>query len=83
MALYDKSSVQILKAIEQEFTEHGAVLHAFLVLTARHVIQSPGVGLDRIQQPSDYRAYYRAHNGRGYIVKHLYLLNDKRSQCCQ
>ena len=62
--------VQIFEPVKQQLTEHGTVLCAFLVLTARHVIQLPGVGFDCIQQPADYRTHDRGHDGRYYVFRH-------------
>lgn len=75
MAFDDKFPVQILKAIEQELTEHGTILYTFLTFAARCIVQPVSVGFDRIQQPTDYCAHNCGHNSRSYVIKHRSLIS--------
>lgn len=70
MPFDDKPSVQVFESVKQQLTEHSAVLHAFLVFTARYVVQLPRVCLDRIQKPADDRTHDRGYDGRHYIFRH-------------
>lgn len=70
MAFDDKSPVHILKAIEQELTEHGTILYTFLTFATRYVMQMFSAGFDRIQQPTDYRTHDCGHNSRSYVIGH-------------